>query len=144
MNLTEYAEWVWQRHEPDPVYVGFYWDNLREACEGLASESGELLQCQRKMTYERTMIPPGEFLIEAADVLHYLALFCRQAGVGVDDLANINMSKLKARDLGRQADFEMMFRAWKPEVELLREYLDRVNRMTVLMCTEGDADEPMQ
>lgn len=141
MNYDEYAEWVWQRHEPDPLYVGFYWDNLREACEGIASEGGELLQCQRKLTYERIPIPPGEFLLEAADVLHYLMLFCKQAGVSIDELAAVNVCKLQARDLGRQEDFELMFRAWLPEAESLVSYLDRVNQITVQMCKAGDGDE---
>lgn len=144
MNLEKYAEWVWQRHDPDPIYVGFYRDNLREACEGVASEGGELLQCQRKLFYERIPIPPGEFLLEAADVLHYLMLFCKQAGVGIDELAAVNICKLQARDIGRQQDFEILFRTWKPEKETLKNYLKRMEKVIAAYYEGGDGNEPMQ
>lgn len=143
MNDETYADWVWQRHDPDPMYVGFFWDNLREACEGIASEGGELLQCQRKLTYEHIPVPPGEFLLEASDVLHYLVLFCKQAGISMEDLALINQSKLEARDLGRQMDFELVFRAWKSEIEPLGDYLERVRAIVVALCEEEDDHESM-
>ena len=82
-------------------------------------------------------------MLEAADVLHYLMLFCKQAGVSIDELAAVNICKLQARDIGRQQDFEILFRTWKPEKETLKSYLKRMEKV-IAAYEGGDGDEPVQ
>lgn len=143
MNLNEFAKYVHDRHNPDPIYIGFYRENLEEACMGLDSEAGELLQCQRKLKHERQLIRPGEFVMEASDVLHYLALFCMQSGVSLEELADVNRLKTQAIDAGVRGDFELILRMWNPEKEKLTDELDRIERVILFKPEEGEDDEPM-
>lgn len=143
MNLNDFAEYVHNRHNPDPLYRGFFWDNLEEACMGLASEAGEIMQCQRKLKYERKPIKPGEYVMEASDVLHYLVLFCKKSGVSLEDLAAVNHLKTKAIDAGVRGDFELILRMWDPDKEKLTDELDRIERVILYQPEEGEDDEPM-
>lgn len=143
-HIETFTDYVSERHpdHAEDCYRGFYWDNLREACEGLASEAGELLQCQRKQNYERLYVSPGEFVMEASDILHYLALFCARSGVTLEELASVNYLKTQAADIGRRGDFELLMRAWNNRVTPLCDELQEIGSFVFRKGSESH--EPVQ
>lgn len=98
MVKDELYEKINERHEWDAA-------TIVEAVLGLGSEVGEMTQLVRKSKFERLALKPGEMLAEMSDVLHYLVLACGCHGVTLDDLARINMMKMKARDEGNEQWF---------------------------------------
>lgn len=81
---------------------------LTEAALGLASEAGEVAQLVRKRDFEGCVLSTGSMLMELSDVLHYLILACSCYGLTLDELAEINMVKCHARDIGQGAHYEAL------------------------------------
>lgn len=75
-------------------------ETIKEAALGLASEAGEVVQLVRKNVYDGQKLSEGEMLVELSDVLHYLVLACACYGITLEQLADVNGTKLKARDKG--------------------------------------------
>lgn len=64
---------------------------------GLAGETGELVDYLKKMLFHGMTGTSDEFIKEAGDVLWYLALICRDMHVSLEEVAERNIKKLKAR-----------------------------------------------
>ena len=97
----EVYEKINERHEMDK-------HTLTEAALGLASEAGEVAQLVRKRDFEGCVLSTGSMLMELSDVLHYLILACSCYGLTLDELAEINMVKCHARDIGQGAHYEAL------------------------------------
>lgn len=76
---------------PEPVYLAL----------GVGGESGELLECVKKLFRNKDGIPDDEFkeklTKEAGDVLFYLSALMLHYGIKMSDVAKTNQSKLTDR-----------------------------------------------
>lgn len=77
--------------------VGDERDRLLNSALGLAGETGELVDLVKKHTYHDHPLDTARVLLEAGDVLFYLTALVDQLGYGLDEVAEMNMDKLKAR-----------------------------------------------
>lgn len=82
----------------------------QEAAEGIASEAGEYLQHVRKWNYEGVPFNQGEAMVELSDVLHYVLQACRDHGITIEQLARVNLMKLRARKKGEVRTFDREMR----------------------------------
>lgn len=62
---------------------------------GLGGETGEVLDKHKKTL--RDGAPPSTIDSEIGDVLWYLAQYCTERGINLNDVARINLHKLGAR-----------------------------------------------
>ena len=67
------------------------------AALGLAGEAGEFANMIKKLTAHGHDIPPEELADELGDCLWYLAEAATACGLSLDDVARMNVDKLKAR-----------------------------------------------
>lgn len=81
-----------------------------ESAMGIASEAGEYLQHVRKWKYEDVAFNQGEAMVELADVLHYVMQACRDHGITIEQLARVNLLKIRARKKGEERTFDREMR----------------------------------
>ena len=72
-------------------------DRLLDAASGLAEESGEVLGLVRKHLMQGRPLERDAMLQELGDVLWCLAAVASDAGVTLDQVAEANLAKLRAR-----------------------------------------------
>jgi NTP pyrophosphatase (non-canonical NTP hydrolase) len=70
---------------------------LLDAAAGLSEEAGEILGLVRKHAYQSHDLNRERLTIELGDALWCLAMTARSAGIGLEDVATANISKLRAR-----------------------------------------------
>ena len=95
MNLKEYIEFT----RTTAIYPGANDHGFNEVLYltlGLASEAGEVAGKIKKIV-RGDKIDPESYLSELSDVLWYLARLADNVGITLEDLANVNAAKLKAR-----------------------------------------------
>lgn len=85
----------------DPTDVGAsLMRNLALAGMGLAGESGEVCDLLKKVVFHGKPLDAAmraKLVLEMGDVLWYLAHAATTLGVSLDDVANANAAKLRAR-----------------------------------------------
>lgn len=94
MNLNEYQELAMRTkgdYEPGVI------DQLNCAALGLAGEGGEAADLIKKTKYHGHPLDETKLIKELGDVLWYVALAGDALGVTMDDIALMNIEKLKAR-----------------------------------------------
>lgn len=64
---------------------------------GLAGESGEVADLIKKVLHHRHPLDEGKLKKEAGDVLWYLAHLCNVLGWELEEVALLNVEKLRAR-----------------------------------------------
>lgn len=84
-------------------------DAILNASLGLSGETGELVELVKKQRFHGRDVPLESFIKEMGDVLFYLAWIAKIKGVTLDEVAEQNIEKLKARypdgfKLGNGAD----------------------------------------
>ena len=93
MHLNEYVEAAMKTQ-------GIY-ENPREqticALMGIGGESGELLDAFKKKMFHSKPIGDDELKKEVGDLLWYLALLCDARQWDFDEIAAMNIAKLRAR-----------------------------------------------
>jgi len=95
LNLKDYQEWSLSV----AVYPGAGEHKFNEALYltlGLASEAGEVAGKIKKIIRGDT-IDPMSLVLEMSDVLWYLTRLCDNVGISLEDLADVNFSKLNSR-----------------------------------------------
>jgi NTP pyrophosphatase (non-canonical NTP hydrolase) len=82
--------------EPDfqitPDQVMLAWNGL-----GLAGESGEVADLIKKGVFHQQGIDKAKLTKELGDVLWYIAAICSNVNVSLEEVAGVNIAKLKAR-----------------------------------------------
>jgi NTP pyrophosphatase (non-canonical NTP hydrolase) len=92
MNLNEYQSLANRTLRPDDS------DNtLLHAGMGMATEAGEFLDTLKKHRFYGKPIDVGNLIEECGDLLWYCAAAARGLGVSLDDIAQANIAKLRAR-----------------------------------------------
>ena len=72
-------------------------DALLDAAAGLAEEAGEVLALIRKQRFQGRPFDRDELVVELGDALWCLASVATSLGVTLDDVADRNIAKLRAR-----------------------------------------------
>lgn len=72
----------------DPLIMGAF---------GLAGEAGEVIDLIKKHLFHGHPLDHDKLTRECGDVFWYLACICRAAGIELDEVAAVNIAKLKAR-----------------------------------------------
>lgn len=67
------------------------------ACLGLSGEVGELNDMVKKFIFHGTPMDEVHFKKEIGDIMWYIALICHTCGYDLDEILEMNISKLKAR-----------------------------------------------
>jgi NTP pyrophosphatase (non-canonical NTP hydrolase) len=71
--------------------------SLSMAALGLSGESGEFAELVKKHLFHGHPLDKEKAMKEIGDVLWYVAFACEALGVQLDDIAERNIAKLKAR-----------------------------------------------
>lgn len=66
-------------------------------CLGLAGEAGEVADLVKKAIYHQQGLDREKLVKELGDVMWYLAAICSVLGITLDDVAQANVKKLRAR-----------------------------------------------
>lgn len=72
-------------------------EDLCHACAGIFTEGGELMDQFKKHQFYGKDVDLVNVREEIGDVLWYLAIACRAAGTTLDQVAEINLAKLRKR-----------------------------------------------
>lgn len=72
-------------------------DAVANMAMGLAGEAGEVCDQLKKVLFHDHEINRKEIALEIGDVLWYLAGLCSRLGMNLEDVAQMNIDKLKAR-----------------------------------------------
>jgi NTP pyrophosphatase (non-canonical NTP hydrolase) len=72
-------------------------EDLLHGCTGICTEGGELMDAYKKARFYGKRVDWVNVREEIGDVLWYLALICRAADTTLEDVANTNIAKLRAR-----------------------------------------------
>jgi NTP pyrophosphatase (non-canonical NTP hydrolase) len=72
-------------------------DRLLDAAAGLAEEAGEILASVRKHRFQARELDRDHVVVELGDALWCLSMVATSLGVTLDDVADRNIAKLKAR-----------------------------------------------
>jgi NTP pyrophosphatase (non-canonical NTP hydrolase) len=75
-------------------------DRLLDAAAGLAEEGGEVLALIRKHRFQGRALDRDEVIIELGDALWCLATVATALGFTLDEIADRNIAKLRARHPG--------------------------------------------
>lgn len=93
MTFQEYQQAA-LRTAPTPSY---HTEDLLHACAGLTTETGELMDVFKRHEFYGKGIDLTNLKEEAGDLLWYLALLCRFGGFSLEECAEANIAKLRAR-----------------------------------------------
>jgi NTP pyrophosphatase (non-canonical NTP hydrolase) len=72
-------------------------ERLMDAAAGLSEEAGEILGIVRKHIYQTRSLDASELELELGDALWCLTIAARSAGLSLDNVAQANIAKLRAR-----------------------------------------------
>ena len=72
-------------------------DRLLDAAAGMAEEAGEILGQVRKHRFQQRELDRDRLVAELGDALWCLAAAAGALGVGLDEVAERNLAKLRAR-----------------------------------------------
>ena len=72
-------------------------DGLLHAAVGMSTEAGEVLDIVKKSWAFNKTMDMSKLAHEAGDLLFYLQFFCNLNAMTIDDLAELNMKKLRLR-----------------------------------------------
>jgi NTP pyrophosphatase (non-canonical NTP hydrolase) len=92
MNLNEYQKQANCTLRPDPIM-----DMLTHAGMGMATESGEFLDTLKKARFYGKKLDHDNLVEEAGDLLWYVAAAAAGLGVSLEEIAERNIAKLRAR-----------------------------------------------
>ena len=94
-------------------------DDLLHAALGLTGEAGEFADCIKKHWAYNKPLDSQNAIEELGDLLWYIALACNALGVSMDEVAAINLEKLRKRYPKQYQDELAVFRADKQsEIEV--------------------------
>lgn len=93
MTFQEYQQAA-LRTAPVPSYET---EDLLHACAGLCTEAGELMDVFKKHEFYGKPIDRVNVMEEVGDLAWYLALLCRYGNFTLEECAEANIRKLRAR-----------------------------------------------
>lgn len=93
MNLAEYQAHAARTANPklNPR------ERIIQACFGLTGEAGEVIDAMKKILYHGHDFDRDKTVEEISDCLWYISEMCSAWGITLDEVAQTNIAKLKAR-----------------------------------------------
>ena len=82
---------------PDTAAEILRWKDLDLGALGLCGESGEVAELVKKHVHHHKPLDQDKLVKELGDVLWYLAFLCEANGTTLEEVANVNATKLRAR-----------------------------------------------
>lgn len=73
------------------------YDKIRSGCYGLCGESGECIDLLKKHEFQGHELNTEKLIDELGDVLWYIAQTASGLAISMDDIAQRNIAKLRAR-----------------------------------------------
>ncbi len=67
------------------------------ACIGLSGEVGELLNKVKKLARDNAELDKEGIKLELGDILWYVAMVAKEAGISMEEVASANIEKLEKR-----------------------------------------------
>lgn len=92
-TLNDYMESAW-RTAPENSSQN---DDIKHGIYGLITELGEFTDVIKKRDFYKKEVDRTNLIEELGDSLWYIAILCRGLGITLEEVANININKLKAR-----------------------------------------------
>lgn len=96
MRLNEYQQLARRTSSTDGPEKASY-DKLINGVMGLCGEAGECIDVVKKMMFQQHELNADKLIEELGDVLWYCAELASGLGVSLEDVAQINVEKLKGR-----------------------------------------------
>lgn len=93
MRFDEYQELAGRTSPPDRLPI----EKLTNGALGLGGEAGEVVELVKKHRYHGHALDADAVAKELGDVLWYVAEVCTAVGLSLDEVAQRNVAKLKAR-----------------------------------------------
>ncbi|MGQ0644350.1 MAG: nucleoside triphosphate pyrophosphohydrolase family protein, partial [Elusimicrobiota bacterium] len=72
-------------------------DDFLHGASGVCTEAGELMDIYKRFHFYKKTIDWVNVKEEVGDVMWYLALVCKSAGISLEDAARCNIEKLRVR-----------------------------------------------
>lgn len=98
ISLTEYQDWVDSVSTDRVNELGLIYASL-----GLAGETGEVVEKIKKIVRDKDGVPTAEDIeylkLELGDVLWYVAKFCNELDLFMEDVLGSNMEKINDRKI---------------------------------------------
>lgn len=95
--------------------------DLLHGAAGACTEAGELMDIVKKKTFYGKSVDWTNVIEESGDILWYLAIVARASGVSLDQIAAINIAKLRARYPNRFETDKALNRDLESERRILEE-----------------------
>jgi NTP pyrophosphatase (non-canonical NTP hydrolase) len=95
MNFTDYQSAALRTASPDSLASPSA--SLTMAALGLCGEAGEFAELAKKHLFHGHSLDRDKAAKEIGDVLWYVAFACESLGVSMNEIAERNIAKLKAR-----------------------------------------------
>lgn len=93
MNLNEYQDWAGRTANKNLNAV----DTMAQDALGIAGEAGECADLVKKHLFHKHPLDKDKLVKELGDVLWYVSQLAADIGVTLDEVAEKNIAKLKAR-----------------------------------------------
>lgn len=93
MQLNEYQKLADRTSNPELPP----WKKMQNGLYGMCGEAGECIDILKKVEFQGHTFDPNQLIDELGDVLWYVAQTATGLGIGLEDVAQSNIDKLKAR-----------------------------------------------
>ncbi len=93
MNLNEYQDWAGRTANKNLNAT----DTMAQDALGIAGEAGECADLVKKHLFHKHPLDKDKLVKELGDVLWYVSQLAADIGVTLDEVAEKNIAKLKAR-----------------------------------------------
>lgn len=93
MNLNEYQQLAARTIGRDRTHQ----QQLANAALGLAGEAGEVADTMKKHLFHGFPLDREALVKELGDCMWYIAMFATELGIGLDEIGNTNIEKLRRR-----------------------------------------------
>lgn len=124
------------------VYQGSKIDaDIMHGAMGVCTEGGELLDAVKKLSFYSKPLDVSNVVEELGDVLWYLAVACRGCGVSLDDVATVNIAKLRKRYPEEFAKGRAINRDVEAEAEVIGAALRRRSEQAEAVQARGREEE---
>lgn len=93
MDMNTYQK----RSEKSAVYPKVLNGGIFYACLGLSGEVGELLNKVKKIARDSAELDREGIKLELGDIMWYVSMIAKEAGIELEDVASGNLEKLEKR-----------------------------------------------
>lgn len=97
MDLNEYQESCFRTWDFDKTHKDQFVASVMNASMGLSGESGEVTDLVKKWNFQGHALYVDDVAVELGDILYYVAVMAHTLNYTLEQIASININKLKKR-----------------------------------------------